>query len=103
MIREMIICAGNCGVKKLNAEKVKLVCCEAQAAAVARLESVLTEEEADVLRRGRNAHPGHVPKNADPAEYHKATGLEALFGYLYLKGELDRVRELFRVIHPEMM
>ena len=91
MVREQIVCAGNCGVKSLHSE--------AQAEAVRRLEPLLTPEETDVLRRGRNAHPGHVPKNADPAVYHQATGLEALFGYLYLKGELARIRTLFGAIH----
>ena len=99
MVREQIVCAGNCGVKSLHSRTVAEVRCEAQAEAVRRLEPLLTPEEADVLRRGRNAHPGHVPKNADPAVYHQATGLEALFGYLYLKGELVRIRTLFGAIH----
>ena len=98
MVREYIICEGNCSVKKLNARKVNYVCCDAQAEAVTAIEPMLTEEEADVLRRGRNAHPGHIPKNADPAVYHKATALEALFGYLYLKGEMERIRTLFEAI-----
>ncbi|MBQ9083221.1 MAG: ribonuclease III [Clostridia bacterium] len=98
MVRERIVCGGNCSVKKLNAQKVKYVCCDAQAEAVTTIEPMLTEEEADVLRRGRNAHPGHIPKNADPAVYHMATALEALFGYLYLKGELARIRTLFEAI-----
>ena len=85
-------------VKKLHAQTVEQVRCEAQADAAARIEPLLTEEEADVLRRGRNAHPGHIPKNADVSVYHKATGLEALFGYLYLKGELARIRVLFEAI-----
>lgn len=99
MVREQIVCEGNCGVKKLHAKTVESVRCEAQAEAAARIEPMLTEKEADVLRRGRNAHPGHVPKNADPSVYHKATGFEALFGYLYLKGELARLRTLFEAIH----
>ena len=78
--------------EKLSVERVR---CEAQAAAAERLEPLLTEEELDQLRRGRNAHPGHVPKNADAAVYHRATGLETLFGYLYLKGEIERIRTLF--------
>ncbi len=98
MVREHIVCKGNCSVKKLNAQKVKYVCCDAQAEAVTVIEPMLTEEEADVLRRGRNAHPGHIPKNADPVVYHKATALEALFGYLYLKGEIERIRTLFEAI-----
>lgn len=99
MVRERIVCAGNCGVKSLHSRTVEQVRCDAQAAAVQRLEPLLTAEESDVLRRGRNAHPGHVPKNADPAVYHQATGLETLFGYLYLKGELSRIRALFDAIH----
>ena len=98
MVREEIVCGGNCGVKSLHSRTVERVRCEAQADAVTRIEPMLTEEESDVLRRGRNAHPGHVPKNADPAVYHYATGLETLFGYLYLKGEIARLRELFHAI-----
>ena len=59
-----------------------------------RLMPILTEKEKEIFLRGRNAHVGHVPKNASVAEYHAATGLEALFGYLYLQGELSRLREL---------
>ena len=58
---------------------------------------ILTEEEADVFRRGRNAKSFTVPKNADLMDYRHATGLEALFGYLYLKGEKERVVELFKL------
>lgn len=101
MVRERIVCGGSCSVKKLNAQKVQYVCCDAQAAAVETIEPLLTAEEADVLRRGRNAHPGHVPKNADPAVYHKATALEALFGYLYLRGELGRIQTLFAAISAQ--
>ena len=56
---------------------------------------LLSEEETDIYKRGRNANGHHVPKNADPVEYRRATGLEALFGYLYLKGEQARIRFLF--------
>lgn len=101
MVRERIVCAGNCTVKSLHSRTVEQVRCEAQAAAVRQIEPLLTDEEADVVRRGRNAHPGHVPKNADPATYHQATGLEALFGYLYLKGEMARIRTLFTAIQTE--
>lgn len=59
---------------------------------------MLTQEEEAVYKRGRNAHTSRTPKNATPADYHAATGLEALFGYLYLKGELLRLRELFQKI-----
>ena len=98
MVREQIVCAGSCGVKTMHSKTVARVRCEAQARAAERIAPLLTDEEQDVMRRGRNAHPGHVPKNAETAVYHAATGFEALFGYLYLKGAMDRLRTLFHAI-----
>ena len=95
LAREHIVAQGNCPVKKLNAKKVELVCCQAQAKALRQLWPQLTEAERDTALRGRNAHVGHVPKNASVADYHGATALEALFGWLYLEGKLPRLRELF--------
>ncbi len=97
-VRERLACGGNCPPGKLHARSVESVRCEAQSAAAERLRSLLTEEEAAVLRRGRNANPGHRPKNAEAADYRMATALESLFGYLYLKGELSRLRTLFEAI-----
>ncbi len=94
IVREDIVCAANRPVKQLNNLKVERVRCEAQAALMRNIEPMLTEEEADVYRRGRNAHTTHTPKNASSADYHTATGLETLFGYLYLLGRIDRIREL---------
>ncbi len=93
-VREEIVCAANRPVRELNKLKVDRVRCEAQAGLFARIEPLLTEEEMDIFRRGRNAHTAHTPKNASSADYHTATGLEALFGYLYLSGQLQRIREL---------
>ncbi len=74
----------------------------AQAKAFARLEPELTEDERDVARRGFNAHCKHVaPKNQDPVDYRRASGLEALIGYLYLTGRMERVRALFRLAGEE--
>lgn len=98
LVREKLLCQGNCGVKQLHSAAVDRVRCSSQAKAVDKIESILTEEEEAVFRRGRNAHPGHTPKNADAGDYHRATGLEALFGYLYLCGNMDRIRELFNII-----
>ena len=67
----------------------------AQAARMDRMLPLLTEEEAAIYRRGRNAHVHGVPKGATPQQYAKATGLECLFGALYLSGRWDRVNELF--------
>lgn len=98
-VREYLVSRGSCPVKKLHSRAVEMVRCEAQAKALSEvLWDTLTEDEQAVVMRGRNAHVGHVPKNADVADYHAATALEALFGYLYLKGELLRLRELFIAI-----
>ena len=96
--RERLVCMGSRPVSELNHLAVRDVCCQSQADAARRLLPCLTEEEAAVFRRGKNAHPGHIPKNADQSDYHEATALEALFGYLYLTGNIDRLRELFEKI-----
>ncbi|MCI1964703.1 MAG: ribonuclease III [Oscillospiraceae bacterium] len=100
-VRERLICQAERPVSRLHRAAVKQVCAQAQADFVQKLLPVLTDEEQGILRRGRNAHCNHVPKNADPAEYHAATAFEALFGYLYLSGKLDRLRELFEVVCRE--
>lgn len=98
LVREYLAAQGNCPVKKLHARKVELVRCQAQAQALEKIWPQLTPEEREVVQRGRNAHVGHVPKNAALADYHGATALEALFGYLYLSGNMTRLRELFRCV-----
>ncbi len=97
-VRERLVLQGNCPVKELHKHAVVQVQAAAQAMAVPKLEPILSEEEISVLKRGRNAHVGHVPKNSSVADYHAATALESLFGYLYLKGDLKRLQELFREI-----
>jgi ribonuclease-3 family protein len=87
---------GTCG--NLHRETVAMVRAEAQAEAVDVLLPLLTEAEAAVYRRGRNAHVHAIPKNASRSQYGKATGLEALFGWLYLRGQLERINELFEAI-----
>lgn len=85
-------------VNALHRRAVGCVNAGAQAASAARIEPYLTEAEADVYRRGCNAHARHnAPKNQDPRAYSHATGLEALFGYLYLTGQNERIRELFDI------
>lgn len=96
MIRERLIGTGNCPPKKLHTAAVALAKASAQAAAAARIFPLLTEEERTIFRRGRNAHPARrVPQNASVEEYHQATALECLFGWLYLKGDGERLRALF--------
>ena len=97
-----LVCAGSAGnVQALHRDAVFYANASFQAAAVDRLLPVLTGAEAAVYRRGRNAHAGHTPKNKTEAEYHKATGLEAVFGWLYLAGENERINELFRLAVTE--
>ncbi len=100
-VREELVCRGNCPVKKLHQRSVEQVCAAAQANFSKKLWDSLTEEEQQVYQRGRNAHVNHVPKNASVADYHAATAFEALFGFLYLDGQLDRLRELFRICMVE--
>ena len=98
LVREHLIAEANRPVGELNNRKVKLVNCESQSNAIERLMPMLTDTEIAVYKRGRNAFTKHTPKNADVADYHAATGLEALFGYLYLTGEIERINELFNII-----
>lgn len=83
---------------KLHKKSVELVNASAQAKAVARIITLLSTEEQDLIRRGRNANSSHIPKNANPLDYRHATGLEALFGYLFLCGEHKRIIEIFELI-----
>lgn len=98
LAREHLVCEANRPVGELNKRKVKLVNCQTQSKAVKQLMPVLTEDEISVYKRGRNAFTKNTPRNADVADYHAATGLEALFGYLYLNGEINRLNELFEQI-----
>ena len=79
----------------LHKQTVACVCAPAQAAFVDKILPHLTEEEAAVYRRGRNAHVHSIPKNATHSQYGKATGLEALFGMLHLSGQEERIFALF--------
>lgn len=83
---------------RLHRLTVKLVEARAQSRAYAVLEPLLTEREGDIMRRGRNSNSGTVPRHADQADYRRATGVETLFGYLYLNGDYDRITELFDAI-----
>ena len=92
LVRERLLTAANRPAGELSRLAVDAVRAEAQAVAADRILPLLTEEETAAFKRGRNAHT-----TRHGAEYHKATGLESLFGYLYLDGRTDRVRELFAV------
>lgn len=98
LVREYLLSTGKRQVGELNKDKVSMVCCSAQTKALDRIKPLLSEEEEGVFRRGRNVQVHSVPRNSTLRDYHTATGLEALFGYLYLSGSTERIRELFDVI-----
>ena len=98
MVRSWLCLRGKARPRDLHRATVKYVSAPAQAAAIERLLPILTEQEADVYRRGRNTAPHSVPKAASRAQYQSATGLEALSGWLYLQGRTDRLNELFQCV-----
>ncbi len=97
-IRSMLVSAGSIQVDKLHKRAIKYVQAKAQAETLAKLHDTLTEDEQDIVRRGRNTKSNSVPKNADINDYRHATGFEALIGYLYLIGNTKRLMQLFELI-----
>lgn len=98
MIREYVVSLANRPVGQLNSRKVRVVNCKFQSECAEILLPNLTEEELVIYKRGKNANVHCIPKNANKDDYHNATGFEALFGYLYLKKDIARIRELFNLI-----
>ena len=98
LVRQHVLSLGEARVQDLHRETVRFVNAAFQAKAAEALSDMLTEEELSYYKRGRNANASHTPKNKSEAEYHRATGFEALFGYLYLAERFDRLEELFSVI-----
>ena len=95
MVRSWLCLHGKATSKGLHRATVRYVAAPAQARRAERILPLLTQEEADVFRRGRNTAPHSVPKGASRVEYQTATALEALFGWLYLQGRTDRLNQLF--------
>ncbi len=96
IVRTMVVARHNASPNRLNRERSALSRASAQAQMIRDLSDRLTQEEAAIYRRGRNAHSVTKAKNATVADYRAATGFEALMGYLYLKGDIRRVIELVR-------
>lgn len=101
MVRSYLCAKGGKTVGQLHHDTIAMVKAPAQAVYADKLLPLLTPEELAYYRRGKNSHVHAVPKGATPAEYAKATGLEALFGALYLAGKTDRVNELFHIAAVE--
>ena len=91
VIRSVVVAKGNSRANDLHKRTSKIVNAHTQALMIEALEGELTEEEADIYRRGRNAKSGTMAKNASMSDYRKATGFEALMGYLYLKDDFERI------------
>jgi len=94
LVREQLLLEANRPAGQLHKHATAQVNAQAQAKLAKELLPRLTDEEAAVFRRGKNAKPGTIPKSCTPTDYALATGLEALFGWLWLKGAFDRAREL---------
>ena len=99
-VREYLVCEkGLSSSAKLNKAALEFVTAAKQAEAMKNILPLLTEEEIDVFHRGRNMGHSNTPKSATMAEYRSATGMEALFGWLYLAKRQDRINELFRIAY----
>ena len=101
MVRAWLCAHGKSTSKGLHHATVSYVAAPAQAKAIQRIMPTLTDEETSAYKRGRNARVNSIPQNCTPGDYHAATGLETLFGYLYLNGKTDRLNELFEIIMEE--
>jgi len=97
MVRERLI-EPEKPLGELHKSSVKYVNANAQSEALNLIKDILTEEEISIFRRGRNSKAQNIPKNSKVGDYHKATGLETLFGFLYLEGRKERLEELFNII-----
>jgi len=101
LVRTMLCTQGHQSVTELHKLTVSYVKAPSQAQAAEKIYPELTDEERAVYKRGRNCKVHSVPHNASIGEYHAATGLEALFGWLYLKGDIERIDKLFELIIGE--
>ena len=97
LVRNMLSLSANKPTGKLHKESIQYVNAAFQAQMIRELLPVLTEDETSVFKRGRNAHSSHSPKNQSDVDYRYATGLEALYGYLYLCGNTERIKEIFKL------
>ena len=100
-VRELLVSRGIAGSGNLNKESLTYVKATAQAKAMRKILPLLSEEETAAFKRGRNMSGGNVPKSATMSEYRTATGMEALFGYLHLKGDSERIDLLFTAAYAD--
>lgn len=101
LVRTWLCVHGKATGKELHRATIALVCAQKQAELAQRVLPQLTEEELAVYKRGRNANVHAMPRSATPAQYHAATGLECLMGWLYLQGNKERAEQLFHAMMEE--
>ena len=101
LVRTWLCVHGKATGKELHRATIALVCAQKQVELAQRVLPQLTEEELAVYKRGRNANVHAMPRSATPAQYHAATGLECLMGWLYLRGDKERAEQLFRAMMEE--
>lgn len=101
LVRTWLCVHGKATGKELHRATIALVCAQKQAKLAQRVLPQLTEEELAVYKRGRNANVHAMPRSATPAQYHAATGLECLMGWLYLRGDKERAEQLFHAMMEE--
>ena len=101
LVRTWLCVHGKATGKELHRATIALVCAQKQAELAQRILPQLTEEELAVYKRGRNANVHAMPRSATPAQYHAATGLECLMGWLYLRGDKERAEQLFHAMVEE--
>ena len=101
-IRERLAASGISDTGRLSAMAQKLVCAEAQSDRLQALFPMLTEEENGIYLSARNHKTKTTPKHSTPAQYHRATGFEAIFGFLYLSGDAERAKALFSAAYPDI-
>ena len=102
MVREYLTVSEKCKADKLHERNIEMVNATYQANAIKFLLPHLTEEENMMFIRGRNTHTAHTPRNKSKSEYHAATGLEVPFGWLYLNGNTERIKDLFSLVLDEV-
>ena len=101
LVRTWLCVHGKATGKELHRTTIALVCAQKQAELAQRVLPQLMEEELAVYKRGRNANVHAMPRSATPAQYHAATGLECLMGWLYLRGDKERAEQLFHAMMEE--
>lgn len=102
LVRGRIVNCNNISVNDMHKLTVKYVCCNAQSSSLEVIIDSLSDDEYSMYKRGRNANGNNIPKRADMNSYRRATGIETLFGYLYLSKNYSRINQLFEIIWNEL-